>query len=390
MENDTTNEEKAIVEIQILEANKSGLQVKMLETGKIGFVPRQEVTRERRVSIPIDLPEPGTIVRAVFLDKEIRGMPVFSLRLVYDPWRNIPKIKKQYEVGQTVICEVVSVRNSWASVQLEPGIDGLIYPREVSFARGQNIEDVLWVGDKVEAEITRIDIGKRVIELSITRAQHRKSFPKSVDEQANELLEMFGRNESLFIDKKTNNAIVKTTYQKISSPQEISKLSRILIIDDEIEWQDRIKLSLEKAFEVGVFVASDRQEGMKKLEQGTPYDLILIDVDLGEDSGVELAQDIRENKPNLPILLISTAPLSSVQNQYSSHILTEEFTFSQKETEVILICKKIQEMMSGLEQTAQRPALRAGRWVNAAPRTRSVPACRRRQCRPGLADYSRG
>ena len=354
----------SIVEVKIMEVLSSGLHVKILETGEKGFIPKREITWERRVDIPVEIPELGTKIKAAILDRKKKTGLVLSLRNVTDPWHEKIVRQKKYRKGGIVLGDVVNVRYFGAYVQLEPGIDGVVYPEEASFVRGQNIEDILWVGDKVEAEITNLDYDKRIIELSITKVQQRKSLPKTVAEQASELLEQFGKEVHLNVDEEKKDIAIKPLARnKLSSLQRIHKLSRILIVDDEPDWQNRIKTALEKTFRIDVHVAANGNEVFGKFQQGTPYDLVLMDVALGKDSGVELAQVIRDANPYLPILLISTAPLQSVQNQYASHVLLEEFSFSQKDSEVTSIQQKISEMSSGHKQTAQLSAAIEKSWL---------------------------
>ena len=75
-----------------------------------------------------------------------------------------------------------------------------------------------------------------------------------------------------------------------------------LIVDDEKELADMTKEYFE-LFGVTCDVVTDGQECFEKLEN-SKYDLILLDINLQEESGFKICKTIRE-KWNMPILFIS-------------------------------------------------------------------------------------
>jgi signal transduction histidine kinase/predicted RNA-binding protein with RPS1 domain/CheY-like chemotaxis protein len=355
------------VQVRVTEAHGSGLHVKILESGQTGFIPRREITWERRVSIPFALPQAGQKFEAVILNENKHNKITLSLRRICDPWDEVIAQKK-YKYGQIVTGEVVNVRHFGAYVQLEPGIDAVIYPKEASFLSGENINGVLWIGDKIEAKIIDLDFDNHFIQLSITEAQQQKSSAfMSVDEHAKELLARFGAEAVMPLAGKITN--MRSPRKSASVPEKydrqhrIHKLSAILVVDDEPNWQDRIKTGLEKKIRASIDVASNIKDALGKFQQGTPYDLVLIDVNLGTEDGAELAQTLRETNPYLPILLISSAPLQAILNQYPSGLVNDEFLFAQKDTEINAIHQRIIEMHSGIAQTNQLSLSDENAWI---------------------------
>lgn len=75
-----------------------------------------------------------------------------------------------------------------------------------------------------------------------------------------------------------------------------------LIVDDEVELT---KMTAEyfEMFGVNTFVANDRNSCLDFLASNS-CDMVLLDVNLGDDSGFELCKKIREDS-NIPILFIS-------------------------------------------------------------------------------------
>jgi 4-hydroxy-3-methylbut-2-enyl diphosphate reductase len=81
-----------------------------------------------------------------------------------NPWANFAK---EYNVGDTVHVEVVSLTPFGAFAQIIPGVDGLIHISQIARERVANAASVLSVGEKVDAKITDIDDEKGRISLSI-------------------------------------------------------------------------------------------------------------------------------------------------------------------------------------------------------------------------------
>ncbi len=81
-----------------------------------------------------------------------------------NPW-NI--FVNQYQVGDVVECRIVSLMPFGAFAEIVPGCDGLIHISEIADHRIAKPEEVLEVGQVVNAQITAIDLDNRRISLSI-------------------------------------------------------------------------------------------------------------------------------------------------------------------------------------------------------------------------------
>lgn len=78
---------------------------------------------------------------------------------------------------------------------------------------------------------------------------------------------------------------------------------RILVVEDEPKVSSFIKKGLEEqAYDVEV--AYDGYFG-KKLALENEYDLIILDVILPKQSGVEVCREIRQQKPAIPIIMLT-------------------------------------------------------------------------------------
>jgi len=81
---------------------------------------------------------------------------------------------------------------------------------------------------------------------------------------------------------------------------------KILIIDDDIDLVEAMRLTLEKAgYEV--IDAQDGQKGLEKIKEANP-DLVLLDVMMEtQDEGFHIAYQIRNNEDtsDLPIIMLT-------------------------------------------------------------------------------------
>lgn len=79
--------------------------------------------------------------------------------------------------------------------------------------------------------------------------------------------------------------------------------ARILVIDDEAGIRESLEvlLSLEG---FSVEMAVDGEQGLHKIDSGN-YDLLLLDLSLPGQSGMELLPQIKERQPELPVIMIT-------------------------------------------------------------------------------------
>ena len=80
---------------------------------------------------------------------------------------------------------------------------------------------------------------------------------------------------------------------------------RALIVDDDIEFLATARLLLERGGLEVVGVASTGSEALRLNQEQNP-DVILVDINLGQESGLDLTERITEATPNPPpVVLVS-------------------------------------------------------------------------------------
>ena len=135
-----------------------------------------------------------------------------------------------------------------------------------------------------------------------------------------------------------------------------------LIVDDEIELADMTKEYFE-LFGVTCDTAADGENCLKKLED-TEYDLMLLDINLQEESGFKLCKTIRE-KWNMPILFVSARQSDEdvlvALNIGGDDYIKKPYTLSILLAKVKAVLKRsafMQEAITQESETAQEGALR--------------------------------
>jgi small subunit ribosomal protein S1 len=137
-----------------------------LESGIDGMIHVSDMSWTRKVNHPSEVLEKGKEVEAVVLEVDPQNKRI-SLGLKQaqeDPWSTIAA---RYQIGQLVKGQVTKITSFGAFVQLEEGVDGLVHISQISEDRVEKVQDVLKIGQEVEARVVRLDWEDRRIGLSI-------------------------------------------------------------------------------------------------------------------------------------------------------------------------------------------------------------------------------
>ncbi len=103
-------------------------------------------------------------VYIISFDKEKRKISLGYKDPNGNPW---DQFTSKYEVGSVAQVTIVKLMPFGAFAEVLPGVDGLIHISQIANRRIGKPEDVLTVGDVVEAKITAVDEEKHKISLSI-------------------------------------------------------------------------------------------------------------------------------------------------------------------------------------------------------------------------------
>lgn len=149
-----------------------------INVGIDGLIHVSDISWTKKFNHPSEKFKKGDTVRAVVLaiDKANEKFSLGIKQLERDPWDNI---KSRYRPGQAVEGAVTKLTDFGAFVELEEGVEGLIYVSEISDRRIEKPSEILKVGDHVRAEILSIEPKERRIGLSIKqlgRSEERANY----------------------------------------------------------------------------------------------------------------------------------------------------------------------------------------------------------------------
>lgn len=119
-----------------------------------------------RIKKVTDVLKEGDKVKVTVLDVNAeKGKISLSLKdLDADPWKDA---ETKYAVGNVVTGKVVRMVPFGAFVELEEGIDGLVHISQIAYEHVEKPEDVLSIGQEINAKVTELDLDNKKISLSI-------------------------------------------------------------------------------------------------------------------------------------------------------------------------------------------------------------------------------
>ncbi len=93
-------------------------------------------------------------------------------------------------------------------------------------------------------------------------------------------------------------------------------MSTLLIVDDEADIREFAKQFFAKR-NVNVFTAGNGAEALKIIQEQKP-DLVLLDINMEEMSGLDVLRRLRENKNDVKVLMVTGAEEENMINEANS------------------------------------------------------------------------
>jgi small subunit ribosomal protein S1 len=140
-----------------------------VEEGVDGLLHVSDMSWVRKVNHPSEIISKGAKVTCCVLnvDRERRRIGLGLKQMMADPWEG--DIPARYHPGDIKKGKVTKLTNFGVFVELEPGVEGLLHISELADHKVDSPEEVVKLGDEIEAKILRVDAGDRKIGLSRKR-----------------------------------------------------------------------------------------------------------------------------------------------------------------------------------------------------------------------------
>lgn len=133
--------------------------------GVHGLCHKTELTWDR-VKHPSQVVSEGDEITVTIkaLDVEAKKISLTYKKIEDSPWE---VFKRDYPVGTVVNVQIVSLTTFGAFARITPRIQGLIHISQLADHRIDKPQDVVKIGDKVDAMITAVDFDKKHVSLSV-------------------------------------------------------------------------------------------------------------------------------------------------------------------------------------------------------------------------------
>ncbi|MCE5197229.1 MAG: bifunctional 4-hydroxy-3-methylbut-2-enyl diphosphate reductase/30S ribosomal protein S1 [Negativicutes bacterium] len=122
-------------------------------------------------------------LKVLKLDAEAGRISLGLKQMKMEPWE---AFAQEYAAGDVVQGTVVRITPWGAFVNVRPGIDGLIHISELENHRVEKVEDVVAVGQQVEAKILDIDLNRKRLSLSLKALQTEEGMDEAAVEEMKE------------------------------------------------------------------------------------------------------------------------------------------------------------------------------------------------------------
>ncbi|MGB9723249.1 MAG: S1 RNA-binding domain-containing protein [Chloroflexia bacterium] len=264
-----------------------------LPDGHRAYIRKRELTLEGDIE-PGQRFRPGQELQAVVMDlPEGEGrLPELSVRRTHpDPW---PEFARQWAEGKIIRGAVRDLVPEGAFVRVAPGVDGFVSLEEIAPWEVRRPEEVLWVGDDVEAVITRLDGKNRRLRLSIRERMRRQEQEAGIRPAVLETPE-----EGAALARKQE---VDPLTMSPWPPEVAAAIGSILVVDDHeelrlslVEWLRRMGCRADGA--------GSASEAKEKLQHQT-FSLLLLDIVLPDADGLDLLRWLQgqEHRPSVAVM----------------------------------------------------------------------------------------
>lgn len=124
-----------------------------------------------KISHPSEVLSIGQTIKVIVVkyNQETQRVSLGLKQLEKNPWEGLAE---KYKAGDIFQGSVTSITDYGAFVELEPGVEGLVYHTEISYnAKNVHPKKLLKTGDELSVKILEVDVAKHRISLSIKQAK---------------------------------------------------------------------------------------------------------------------------------------------------------------------------------------------------------------------------
>ena len=283
-----------IFNVRIVRLLPVGLVVE-LENGSQGFIRARELTWEMEELLHW---RANFVVKqrlnAMLLDENTIPLE-FSLRRVdADPWRTVTQ---DFPIHHLCTGIVTGTTNYGVFVELVAGVTGLLHKSQLPSWMTQPVDELFWVGDRVNVLINGLDVGRRTISLTLKELAERRWQGYVVDEDGTK------RSEHRSAHRVGSPTGTPATPAKSSAIATLAQqtLRSVLVLEDDPAQNEALCQWLSNAGHR--VVSALKAEDALALLVHTPCEIVLSDVNLPAMDGIAATRQMKRLYPYLHCVL---------------------------------------------------------------------------------------
>ena len=138
-----------------------------IEEGIEGLIHNSDMSWVKRITNPSQVLKVSQVTPVVILsiDKDSRRLSLGLKQIHPNPWETIDRT---YPIGSRITCKVSNITDFGIFVELEEGLEGLVYITDISWTKKINQPNEIYkVGQQIETLVVNIDKAKEKISLGI-------------------------------------------------------------------------------------------------------------------------------------------------------------------------------------------------------------------------------
>jgi len=291
-----------------------------LSDGTRAYIRRRELTWSGNVD-PRERWQEGDVIEGSVLKPAEPGqsMELSHRATLPDPW---DAFANEFMQGDVIEGTVKSLIEYGIYVEIKPGVDGFVPLRELATREVKKPDEIVWIGDRVEALITHLDHRTRKVRLSIRARLRQLDVVAGIMkdfELFSELEEpMPDADRPELEDKLSGDLQVDSQMAWGIDPEIPARVGRILIVEDyEAIRRPLAEWLRHQSFEVDE--VEDVETACQKIQEEV-YGIIFADINLPGTDGLTFLQKIRQKGLSGNLAVMSTAELLADRSQEIEHI----------------------------------------------------------------------
>jgi signal transduction histidine kinase/predicted RNA-binding protein with RPS1 domain/ActR/RegA family two-component response regulator len=283
----------------------TGVVERILPFGVFVRLPDETRAYIRRRDLDLDADaDPARVVReGAAVTAQVVGLPdgekhleLSRRALLPDPWK---EFARRYHQGDSVAGTVHALAANGVFVRLAPGVQGFVPLAELASWPVARPDDLLWVGDAVEAVITHLAPEKRRVSLSIRARQ---------DHQERALALVAPRRPAADPDGAIPPGDARPVAELEAlppNPGPRAQAGPVLVVDDDPPFRQTLTEWLcRQGFRCS---AAESLAAARGLLDHDEYRVVLLDLNLRGENGLNLVRWLHERGTPLLVVLMSSA-----------------------------------------------------------------------------------